>query len=59
MFNIPTDYEEAIVTIKQQKTFVQDAGLVNYREEWQRWNRYFINIAGMGFGAKVVERSNR
>ncbi len=59
MFNIPPDYEGAIQTIKQQKTFIQDAGLVSYRKNGKEWKRYFINIAGMGFGAKVVERSNR
>lgn len=59
MFNIPADYEGAIQTIKQQKTFIQDAGLVSYRKNGKEWKRYFINIAGMGFGAKVVERTNR
>ena len=59
MFNIPADYEGAVQTIKQQKTFIQDAGLVNYRKNEKEWKRYFINIAGMGFGARVVERSNR
>jgi YegS/Rv2252/BmrU family lipid kinase len=59
MFNIPADYEEAVLTIKQQRTFIQDAGLVNYRKNGKEWKRYFINIAGMGFGARVVERTNR
>lgn len=59
MFNIPSDYEGAVKTILEQKTFVQDAGLVTYRKNGKAWNRYFINIAGMGFGARVVERSNR
>jgi YegS/Rv2252/BmrU family lipid kinase len=58
-FNIPPDYEGAVRTIKQQLTFIQDAGLVNYRKNGKEWKRYFINIAGMGFGARVVERSNR
>lgn len=58
-FNIPSDYEGAVRTIKEQKTFIQDAGLVNYRKNGKEWKRYFINIAGMGFGAKVVERANR
>jgi len=58
-FNIPSDYLGAVRTIKQQKTFIQDAGLVNYRKNGKEWNRYFINIAGMGFGARVVERTNR
>ncbi|MEN8202395.1 MAG: diacylglycerol kinase family protein [Bacteroidota bacterium] len=59
MFNIPSDYEGAVKTIKEQKTFIQDAGLINYRKNGKEWKRYFINIAGMGFGARVVERSNR
>jgi YegS/Rv2252/BmrU family lipid kinase len=59
MFNIPADYRGAVETIKRQKTFIQDAGLVNYRKNGKEWKRYFINIAGMGFGARVVERSNR
>ena len=59
MFNIPADYEGAVLTIKQQKTFIQDAGLVSFRKNGKEWKRYFINIAGMGFGARVVERSNR
>ena len=58
-FNIPSDYEGAVRTIKEQKTFIQDAGLVNYRKNGKEWKRYFINIAGMGFGARVVERANR
>lgn len=57
-FNIPSDYEGAVQTIKEQKTFIQDAGLVNYRRNGKQWNRYFVNIAGMGFGARVVERTN-
>ena len=59
MFSIPSDYEGAVLTIKKQKTFIQDAGLVSYRKNEKEWKRYFINIAGMGFGARVVERSNR
>ena len=59
MFNIPLGYEEAVKTIKKQHTFIQDAGLVQYTKNGKEWNRYFINIAGMGFGARVVERSNQ
>ena len=54
MFNIPNDYEEAVLTIKKQHTFIQDAGLVHYTRNGKEWKRYFINIAGMGFGARVV-----
>jgi YegS/Rv2252/BmrU family lipid kinase len=59
MFNIPSEYEAAIETIKNQKTFIQDAGVVTYNRNDKTWQRYFINIAGMGFGAKVVARSNK
>jgi YegS/Rv2252/BmrU family lipid kinase len=58
-FNIPADYEGAVRTIREQKTFIQDAGLVSYRRNGKEWKRYFINIAGMGFGARVAERTNR
>lgn len=59
MFNIPLGYEEAVKTIKKQHTFIQDAGLVQYTKNGKEWKRYFINIAGMGFDARVVERTNR
>lgn len=59
MFNIPLDYEEAVRTIKMQKTFIQDAGMVRYLKNGKEWNRYFVNIAGMGFDARVTERANR
>jgi len=58
-FNIPSDYEGAVRTIKEQRTFIQDAGLVHYLKNGKEWKRYFINIAGVGFGARVVERANR
>ncbi len=59
MFSIPHDYEAAVVTISKQKTFIQDAGVVTYTRCDKTWKRYFINIAGMGFGAKVVDRTNQ
>jgi YegS/Rv2252/BmrU family lipid kinase len=57
-FNIPSDYKGAVRTIREQRTFIQDAGLVNYQRNGKEWKRYFINIAGLGFGARVAERSN-
>lgn len=59
MFKIPADYEQAVLTIKKQKTFIQDAGMVKYLKNGKEWKRYFVNIAGTGFGARVVERTNR
>jgi YegS/Rv2252/BmrU family lipid kinase len=59
MFGIPADYEEAVKILKGERTFVQDAGMVYFCNEDQPGNRYFINIAGMGFDAVVTRKSNR
>lgn len=58
MFNIPLDYSEAIKTIKRGKQILQDAGVVHYHIFEGKENRYFINIAGLGFDATVVRRTN-
>ncbi len=59
MFNIPRDYEQAVKTIKNCKVFIQDAGVVKYSHEEGTENRYFINIAGLGFDAVVTRKSNK
>ena len=59
MFGIPSDYEEAVKVLTRNQTFVQDAGIVNYCHEDESVNRYFVNIAGMGFDAEVARKSNR
>jgi len=63
MFNIPTGYEEAIEAIKDGNTFVQDAGIVSYRngnrDGKSKEDRYFVNIAGLGFDALVTQKTNR
>jgi YegS/Rv2252/BmrU family lipid kinase len=59
MFGITGNYEEAIRTIKEFKTFVQDAGKVVFEKNNRMLNRYFVNIASLGFGAMVVKKSNR
>ncbi len=59
MFGIPTKYEQAIRVLMQNKTFVQDAGIVQYKKDGTSENRYFVNIAGLGFDAEVVRKSNR
>jgi YegS/Rv2252/BmrU family lipid kinase len=59
MFGIPTDYENAIRVLMQNKTFIQDAGKVKYRKEGSSENRYFVNIAGLGFDAEVTRKTNR
>lgn len=59
MFDIPFDYEKAIQTLLRGKTFIQDAGRVLFTRKDKVINRYFLNIAGIGFDAMVTERSNR
>ena len=59
MFGIPSDYEEAIRILLRNNTFIQDAGSVDYLNELVTGSRYFVNIAGMGFDAVVVRKSNR
>jgi len=59
MFGVPSDYEEAISVLKNCQTYIQDAGQVQYTSGSNKANRYFINIAGMGFDAVVTRKSNR
>jgi YegS/Rv2252/BmrU family lipid kinase len=59
MFNIPGDYSRAIATIKKNKSFLQDAGIVKYYHGNEESCRYFVNIAGIGFDAIVVSKTNR
>lgn len=58
MFGIPRDYEGAIRLIKENKTCLSDTGIVEYQTDHGRGKRYFINIAGLGFDAVVVRRTN-
>lgn len=58
MFGIPSDYEEAVKILKADRTFIQDAGMVRFCNENRPGNRYFVNIAGMGFDAVVTRKSN-
>lgn len=59
MFGIPKDYQEAIQVLLQDQTFIQDAGMVEYKKNHVSENRYFVNIAGLGFDAEVVRKTNR
>ncbi|HLN21539.1 MAG TPA: diacylglycerol kinase family protein [Bacteroidales bacterium] len=58
MFGISLNYERAIATIKERKTLLHDVGHIFYTEGTGRKERYFINIAGLGFQSAVVRRSN-
>ena len=59
MFGIPSDYEDAVKILTLDQTFIQDAGKVKYCTQDEPGDRYFVNIAGMGFDAEVTRKSNR
>ncbi|HEX2920231.1 MAG TPA: diacylglycerol kinase family protein [Bacteroidales bacterium] len=58
MFGIPMNYDSAISIITKNKTMLHDIGHVRYFEETREKERYFINMAGLGFQSAVVKRSN-
>ncbi len=58
MFDIPFDYLKAIYILKQKKTFIQDAGKVTYYQKEVRMQRWFMNVAGMGYDALVAKKTN-
>jgi YegS/Rv2252/BmrU family lipid kinase len=58
MFEIPGEYENAIRIIKEHNLFVQDIGILTYFKGKEIEKRFFLNIAGLGFDAIVVKRTN-
>jgi len=59
MYGIPRDYEKAVRIIGECRTILQDAGLAEYYQGSHQERRYFLNVAGLGFDAVVVKRTNR
>jgi len=59
MFGIPTVYNGAVDVIRLNKQLFHDAGLVTYQSGNEEQQRYFINIAGLGFESIVVRKTNR
>lgn len=59
LFGIPADYRKAIEIIKKGFLHLQDTGIVSYYHGARKEQRYFINIAGLGFDAVVVNKTNR
>jgi YegS/Rv2252/BmrU family lipid kinase len=58
MFGIPFDYLKAIRVLKRRKTFLQDAGKVTYYHKDEQLQRFFMNVAGMGYDALVAKKTN-
>jgi diacylglycerol kinase family enzyme len=59
MFNIPHNYAESIRIIREGKARLQDTGIVEYFEGNRKESRYFLNMAGLGFDAMVVKKTNQ
>lgn len=57
MYGIPTRYSETIRAIKEGYTFLQDVAEVDYVESKYRQTRHMANVAGLGFDAKVIQRT--
>ena len=59
MFGIPLVYEGAVNVIKENKLLLHDIGVISYYFGSEQHRRYFINIAGLGFEALVVKKTNK
>ena len=57
-FQVPTKYIDAIKLIRDEKTVVQDIGLVDFHNN-KFPTRYFANVAGIGFDATVAHAANK
>lgn len=58
MFGIPLDYAKAVNIIREDKRMLHDVGLINFYNSNEKKERYFINIAGLGFESVVVRKTN-
>ena len=54
---IPRDYANACRVFSDFKTATIDLGVVEYMKGDEKGRRFFINTAGLGFDAAVVERT--
>ncbi len=59
MFGIPLVYEGAVKVIRDNKVLSHDIGTITYFSGDELKKRYFINIAGIGFEALVVKKTNK
>ncbi|HNY15638.1 MAG TPA: diacylglycerol kinase family lipid kinase [Bacteroidales bacterium] len=59
MFGIPLVYEGAVKIIRENKTMPHDVGTITFFSSEGQQKRYFMNIAGLGFEAVVVQKTNK
>jgi len=52
---IPRDYTRACSLLTSPKRLLIDVGVIDYKSRGQSLQRFFVNVAGVGFDAAVVE----
>ena len=56
---IPRNYTHACSCLTGSRRLLIDVGVVQYRKDGQTLRRFFINTAGVGFDAEVVQATER
>jgi diacylglycerol kinase (ATP) len=56
---IPRDYTNACSFLTSPRRLLIDVGIVAYKNKGQSLQRFFVNAAGIGFDAAVVETTER
>ena len=56
---IPRNYNSACSLLTGSRRLLIDVGVVEYRSEGQKRQRFFVNAAGVGFDATVVAATER
>lgn len=56
---VPRRYEEACRCFLEPKKLTVDLGVVEYASDGRRAERLFVNFAGMGFDAEIVQRTTQ
>lgn len=58
MFGIPRSYPDAVRSIVEEHTFLQDVGRVSYYESKVHQTRYLANVGGVAYDAAVCRGFN-
>ncbi|MGB1205902.1 MAG: diacylglycerol/lipid kinase family protein [Chitinophagales bacterium] len=53
--NIPKNVDKAIDIIQHGVPYMQDIGLASYHKKGKKYQRYFLNVAGIGFDAYIAQ----
>jgi diacylglycerol kinase (ATP) len=57
-YGMPNDHAATVKMIRENHTTLQDVGIVSYIDGEIKKERYFINVAGIGFDAVVTSDTN-